>query len=94
VYVFIKRKERDVKRNMETEVMLTSGFSKYLPPGSENFSCRLELEEGVTISQVLEKLKIPRFGQMTIFVNGAPSKLNHQLQPGDKLKISPPLPGG
>jgi sulfur carrier protein ThiS len=54
----------------------------------------LELEEGVTISQVLEKLKIPRFGQMTIFVNGAPSKLNHQLQPGDKLKISPPLPGG
>jgi sulfur carrier protein ThiS len=79
---------------METEVVLTGSYKKYLPPGSENFSCRLEVKEGITVNQVLKRLKIPSFGLMAIFVNGAASELNHQLQPGDILIISSPLAGG
>jgi sulfur carrier protein ThiS len=79
---------------MEIEVELFGIFQKYVPPGSENYSCRLELEEGATIGQVLEKLKISRHAPMLTLVNGAPSTAKDRLHPGDVLKIAPLIAGG
>jgi molybdopterin converting factor small subunit len=79
---------------MEIEVKLFGTFQKYAPPGSENYSCRLELEEGATIGQVLERLKIPRYALKVTLVNGVQSTSKDPLHSGDVLKISPPLAGG
>ena len=81
-------------QSMEIEVKLFGTFQKYLPPGSENYTCRLELEEGATIGQVLEKLKISRYALMVTLVNGVHSTFKDRLHSGDVLKISPPLAGG
>jgi len=79
---------------MKVEVKLFANFREYLPPGSEKYSCTLELEEGVTIGQILERLKIPTSQPMISLVNGIHRKLEDPLQPGDVLSIFPPVAGG
>jgi sulfur carrier protein ThiS len=92
-YLRAERRKRD-DTSMEIEVKLFGIFQKYVPPGSENYSCRLELEEGAAIDQVLEKLKIPRYVPMVTLVNGIPITAKVRLHPGDELKITPLVTGG
>ena len=79
---------------MKVEVKLFANFQEYLPPGSEKYSCALELEEGTTIAQVLARLKIPESLPMVPLVNGNYRKPEDPLQPGDVLSIFPPVAGG
>ena len=79
---------------MKLEVKLFANFQEYLPPGSEKYSCRLDLEDGTTIGQVLEKLKIPDSDPMITLVNGIHRTFEDRLEPGDVLSIFPPVAGG
>lgn len=79
---------------MKVEVRLFANFREYLPPGSEKYSCALELEEGATIGQVLAKLRIPESLPMVPLVNGIHRQPDDPLQPGDVLSIFPPVAGG
>ena len=79
---------------MEVEIKLFANFREYLPPGSEKYSCTLMLEEGTTIGQVLERLKIPESVPMITLVNGIHRKTEDPLQPGDVLSVFPPVAGG
>jgi len=79
---------------MKVEVKLFANFREYLPPGSEKYSCTLELEKGTTIGQVLAKLHIPESLPMVPLVNGIHQKPDDPLQPGDVLSIFPPVAGG
>ena len=79
---------------MEVEVKLFANFREYLPPESEKYSCTLKLEEGTTIGQVLERLKIPESVPMITLVNGIHRKTEDPLQPGDVLSVFPPVAGG
>jgi len=79
---------------MKVEVKLFANFREYLPPGSEKYSCMLELEEGTTIAQVLARLNIPESQPMVPLVNGIHRQPEDPLQPGDVLSIFPPVAGG
>lgn len=79
---------------MKVEVKLFANFREYLPPGSEKYSCMLELEEGTTIGQVLTKLHIPGSLPLVPLVNGIHQKPDDPLHPGDILSIFPPVAGG
>jgi molybdopterin converting factor small subunit len=79
---------------MKVEVKLYANFQEYLPPGSERYSCTLELQEGTSIAQVLARLRIPESLPMVALVNGIHRKLEDPLQPGDVLSIFPPVAGG
>ena len=79
---------------MKVEVKLFANFREYLPPGSEKYSCMLELEEGTTITQVLARLNVPEFQPMVPLVNGIHCQPEDPLQPGDVLSIFPPVAGG
>ncbi len=79
---------------MKVEVKLFANFQEYLPPGSEKYSCMLELEEGTTIAQVLARLNIPESQPMVPLVNGIHRQPEDPLQPGDVLSIFPPVAGG
>ncbi|MBI5966989.1 MAG: MoaD/ThiS family protein [Deltaproteobacteria bacterium] len=79
---------------MKVEVKLFANFREYLPAGSDKYSCSLDLEEGTTVGQVLEKLKIPESIPMITLVNGIHRSPEDPLQPGDVLSVFPPVAGG
>ncbi len=79
---------------MKLEIKLFANFREFLPPGTEKYTCWLELEEGTTIAQVLEKLKIPDDIPMITLVNGLHRTFEDRLQPGDVLSVFPPVAGG
>ena len=79
---------------MKLEVKLFANFREFLPPGTDKYTCWLELEEGITIGRVLEKLKIPDDLPMITLVNGLHRTFEDRLQPGDVLSVFPPVAGG
>jgi len=79
---------------MKVEVKLFANFREYLPPGSDKYGILLELEEGTTIGQVLEGLKIPESVPMITLVNGIHRRAEDPLEPGDVLSVFPPVAGG
>ena len=79
---------------MKIEVKLFANFREYLPPGSEKYSCFLEMEEGTTVGQVLQKLNIPDSIPLVTLVNGLHRDVGDLLQAGDALSVFPPIAGG
>ena len=79
---------------MEIEVKLFATLRDYLPKGSDQFSCKLELNSTDTVRDVLKKLKIPEEFPKIILVNGVHSDLDRILELGDVLSIFPPVAGG
>ncbi|MDO8957354.1 MAG: MoaD/ThiS family protein [Deltaproteobacteria bacterium] len=89
-----KKPERSAILKMKVEVKLFANFREYLPPGSDKYACWLDLDEGMSINQVLERLKIPTSIPMILLVNGIHKKAEDVLQPGDVLSVFPPVAGG
>lgn len=79
---------------MEIEVKLFATLRDYLPKGSGQFSCKVEIDSADTVRDVLEKLKIPEKMPKIILVNGVHSNLDRILKFGDVLSVFPPVAGG
>jgi len=79
---------------MRVEVKLFANFREYLPPGSQKYSCWLELEEGTTVAEAVKRLKIPDSIPMITLVNGIHRTLTDALRAGDVLSVFPPVAGG
>jgi molybdopterin synthase sulfur carrier subunit len=79
---------------MEIEVKLFATLRDYLPKGSDQFSCKVEMDSTDTVRDVLEKLKIPEEMPKIILVNGVHSNLDRVLKFGDVLSVFPPVAGG
>jgi sulfur carrier protein len=79
---------------MEIEVKLFATLRDYLPKGSGQFSCKVEIDSADTVGDVLEKLKIPEAIPKIILVNGIHSNLDRVLKFGDVLSVFPPVAGG
>jgi molybdopterin converting factor small subunit len=79
---------------MKVEVKLFANFRDYLPPGSDPYARLLDIEEGTTIQQVLQNLKVPPSMPMVFLVNGVYKPADEVLQPGDVLSVFPPVAGG
>ncbi len=79
---------------MQVEVKLFANFQDYLPPGSKKYGLSLEVEEGTTICQLLQKFKIPESLPMITLVNGIHQNFEYIVNPGDVLSVFPPVAGG
>jgi len=79
---------------MKVEVKLFANFREFLPPGTKEYSVFLEVEEGTSIGQVLEILKISETIPMLTLVNGMHQKFEDPLHSGDVLSLFPPVAGG
>ena len=79
---------------MKIEVKLFATLRDYLPKGSGQFSCKVEIDSADTVRDVLEKLKIPEELPKIILVNGVHSNLDRVLKFGDVLSVFPPVAGG
>jgi molybdopterin synthase sulfur carrier subunit len=54
----------------------------------------VELPEGATVGQLLEKLDLPEDEIKIVFVNNLVRERDHMLADGDRLGIFPPVGGG
>ncbi len=54
----------------------------------------VELPDGATIEQLLQKLDLPRAHVKVIFVNGTVQSRDHTLSDGDEIGVFPPVGGG
>jgi len=79
---------------MEIEVKLFATLRDYLPKGSSQFSCKVEVNSTDTVRDILKRLKIPEEIPKIILVNGVHSNLDRVLKFGDILSVFPPVAGG
>jgi molybdopterin converting factor small subunit len=54
----------------------------------------IEIEEGVRIRQLLERLKVPVDEARLVFLNGVQTNIDDTLKDGDRLSILPAVSGG
>ncbi|MBW2184290.1 MAG: MoaD/ThiS family protein [Deltaproteobacteria bacterium] len=79
---------------MEVKVKLFATLRDYLPKGSDGKSCQMEIDEKMTIEQIIAQLKIPEEIPKIILVNGLQGSMDQTLKEGDVLSIFPPVAGG
>lgn len=79
---------------MQIEVKLFATLRDYLPKGSSRFSCKMEVDDGTRVQDILSRLKIPEEMPKIILINGIHGKREQALQDGDVLSIFPPVAGG
>ena len=79
---------------MKVEIRLYHGLNRFLPAGSDGFSCRLEIAAGSTVADVFKRLGIPPEENLLIFVGGQLVTQTHILQTEDVLAAMLPAGGG
>lgn len=79
---------------MKIEVRLFASFTRYLPDHAEDHRVILDLAEGTTVKQVLQKLQVPLDEIKLVFVNSVRAGLDHVLSDGDRMGAFPPVAGG
>ena len=82
---------------MEIEVNLFAFLRRYLPKESNGSTCKMQLNEPMSITDVLKELGIPdEVTQTTIIftVNGVQAERSQILSDGDALSVVPVASGG
>lgn len=79
---------------MNIKVRLFANLRDYLPPGSDRFSCQLEVNEGARVGDLLNHLNIPNDLPKIILLNAIHSDQEELLKDGDVISIFPPIAGG
>ena len=79
---------------MRITVKLFANLRNFLPNGQGTNSSVMDIGEGATVSEVLERLKVPRDMAHLTLINGKQSKAGAVLSEGDLLSVFPPLAGG
>lgn len=85
---------------MHIEVRLFATLRRYLPPGSQGMSARIDVEEGLTVRDLMERLGLPQEhdpesgATYLIIVNEEQQDAQVMLHDGDCVSLYPPLAGG
>jgi len=83
---------------MKIDVKLFALLGKYLPEGAKGNEAQIDVEDGVSVTDVLAALEVPPEQCRLVLVNGiylAPSERDGRtLKEGDALAVWPPVAGG
>lgn len=79
---------------MEVRVKLFATLCQYSPGAKAGVPFTVDLPEGATLADLVEKLALPRSLVKVVFVNGLVRESDHQLQPADEVGLFPPIAGG
>jgi molybdopterin converting factor small subunit len=80
---------------MRIELKLFASLRQKLPPGSPRGRCELDLPEGSTLSDLLERMDIPRASAQMVLINGDQDRnFARVLAADDVVSIFPPVAGG
>jgi molybdopterin converting factor small subunit len=83
---------------MQVTLKLFANLSDYLPPGSRENRIELEAGEQDSVTDIIERYRLPERMVHLVLVNGvylAPHERSvRQLRAGDQLAVWPPIAGG
>ncbi len=79
---------------MRVELRLYASLQKFLPEDSADNTCSVEMAEGTTVRDLLEKLRIPFEASKIIFLNGVHACGDEVLTDGDRVGAFPQVAGG
>lgn len=79
---------------MRVAVKLHAVLRDYRPPDFKGDVMHVELDEGATVTQVLERVGIPRRALHAAFLNDEQVGVDAVLKDGDFLRLFPPVVGG
>ncbi|MBM7853980.1 sulfur carrier protein ThiS [Desulfohalotomaculum tongense] len=79
---------------MLLEVRLYSGLEKYVENAQYGKPIQVELPEGATVKQLLDKLGIPQEQVFSVLVNGTHYNCSDVMEDGDRVALFPPVGGG
>lgn len=83
---------------MDVSVTLFGGLRQYLPAGSSFNRCRLSIDDGASLSQLLERVPIPADKKYLVILND--ERVNEQdyaaitIGADDEVVLLPPIKGG
>ncbi len=78
----------------KAEVRLYASLRKYHPNAGDSEAFSPELADGAKLSDLVDKLKIPRQEIGVLMVNGTWQKETYLLQDGDRIGLFPLIGGG
>jgi len=83
---------------MKIAFKLFATLTDYLPPNRKGNVLSLDVDEGTTVQDLIDRFGVPEKLAHLVLVNGvfvAPSqRATHALQENDELAIWPPVAGG
>lgn len=79
---------------MEITVTLYATLTRYHPEGKKNETFSLELPEGSTVKDLLDKLGIKEDEVKQVFIRHKSRSKDHPLEDGEKVAVFPPVGGG
>lgn len=83
---------------MKVTLKLYASLGRYLPDGAERNQIRIDVADGTTIFDVLDRYHVPREACHLVLVNGlfqSPStRASVALEEGDELAVWPQVAGG
>ena len=79
---------------MKIEIKLFYDLAQFLPPGSTKYTGVMDLDEGTTVQDLIELLKLPSDLPKSILINGITSKKDTVLKDNDSVAVFPPMAGG
>lgn len=83
---------------VQIEFRLFASLIEYLPANASKHSVLLEIPDGTTIHEVIDRIKVPRDKAHLVILNGVyvhfADRDTYKLQQGDILSLWPPVAGG
>ena len=83
---------------VQIEFKLFANLTEYLPAGARGHSVLLDVPDGTTIYEVMDRFHVPHEEAHLIFRNGIfvphSERDSYKLQEGDALALWPPVAGG
>lgn len=79
---------------MKVELRVFSGLEKFMPHKRFGEPLGVELENGSTIRDLLEKMGIPEDQVFTVLVDGRHQSFDYVLNEGERVSFFPPVGGG
>ena len=83
---------------MKISLKLFASLADYLPAGSRENRIELDVEDGVSVADLIRRYQVPERSAHLVLVNGLfvppAERPRRRLQEGDELAVWPPIAGG
>ncbi|MCP4389705.1 MAG: MoaD/ThiS family protein [Gammaproteobacteria bacterium] len=84
---------------MNVNIEFYASLMKYLPPGKSRFRREVKVDDGITLSRLIQQYRISEDKAHLVLVNGhfvncGEDRNSRELTEGDVISIWPPVAGG
>jgi sulfur carrier protein ThiS len=79
---------------MKIELNLYATLARYLPEGVKAAGNIIEVQEGMTVGDLMRQMNVPDDQVKLVFINGSHAGRDSVLEDGCRLGVFPPVGGG